>query len=352
MKFKEFIAKYRPALEKTINDYLYSKLNEKTDIPLYTSSIQKIIDMVTAGKLIRGILVLLAYESKKNNISKDALTLAAAVELFNTGILISDDIMDDDHMRRGKTTVFYKAIQEGIDIGNKKPRDYGNAIATCISDIALFMAFELIGNIKDISKVQKILYSSSREIQKTGYAQILDVHYGMNSLEPTEMEIYDIYKYKTARYTFSLPLIIGGVLSGYDAKNLKKFEEFGEELGIAFQIKDDEIGIFGDENVIGKPIGSDIRENKKTLLRYLLLKSTDEKTKKKLLRIFGSKKLTEININFVKKSLIESKVLPAIQKIREDKSLTAIKILNTINISKKYKYIFTDMVDFINNRDK
>ena len=137
-----------------------------------------------------------------------------------------------------------------------------------------------------------------------------------------------------------------------EAKNLKKFEEFGEELGIAFQIKDDEIGIFGDENVIGKPIGSDIRENKKTLLRYLLLKSTDEKTKKKLLRIFGSKKLTENNINFVKKSLIESKVLPAIQKIREDKSLTAIKILNTINISKKYKYIFTDMVDFINNRDK
>ncbi len=352
MKLKDYISFHRPALEKTLLGYLEAKLAEFADKPLYVQSINKIKQTVTSGKLIRGTLILLAYESRKNTITSDAMKLAASMELFHAGLLIHDDIMDDDHIRRGKPTVLAQSIQDGKKIHANNPKNYGNAMAICIGDLALFMAYELIGTLEDTSQSLRILQTSAYELQKVGFAQITDIHFGLSDFEPSEEEIIELYKFKTARYSFSLPLRIGGMLAGYDDTTLQNFESFGESLGIAFQIKDDELGIYGDEKIMGKPVGSDIRENKKTLFRHALFKSTDKAVRSELELIYGSKQLSDGDITIIKKYLKEHNVLPLIQKVREDKSIIARNILNTIDIPHKYKLVFADLVDFSNNRDK
>jgi geranylgeranyl diphosphate synthase type I len=214
------------------------------------------------------------------------------------------------------------------------------------------MAYELIGSLEDTSQSLRILQTSALELQKVGFAQITDIHFGLSDFEPSEEEIIDLYKFKTARYSFSLPLRIGGMLAGYDDITLQNFESFGESLGIAFQIKDDELGIYGDEKIMGKPVGSDIRENKKTLFRHALFRSVDEAVRPELELIYGSKKLTEEDMTIIREYLKKHNVLSLVQKVREDKSIAAKNILNNIDIPQKYKLVFADLVDFSNDRDK
>ena len=102
-----------------------------------------------------------------------------------------------------------------------------------------------------------------------------------------EKAVLDLYRYKTGRYTFSLPLMMGATLAGSDAATLAKLERLGEDLGILFQLKDDEIGIFGDEAETGKPIGSDIREGKKTLFYVYLLDGVEGAEKARLASLYG-----------------------------------------------------------------
>lgn len=352
MKFKEYSALHKRDLENFLLTYLNEKLHEYAKQPLYAESVQKIIEAVTGGKLVRGTLILLAYESKKNKITIDALRLAAAFELLHTALLIQDDIMDNDMVRRGKPTVFAKSINDGINIDAKNSREYGNAIAICISNIAIFMAYECIGNITKATSIHKILQASAHEIQKVGFAQIADVHYGQTDTEPTEDEILNIYRFKTARYTFSLPLKLGGMLADFDYTTLSKLENFGEELGISFQIKDDELGIYGDEKITGKPIGTDIRENKKTLLRLALYTAADAETKKILNKLYGKTTLNENELATINTHMQRYELLSQMQRIRDEKSSMALTILDSIDIPEKFKYILADLVEFINNRDK
>jgi geranylgeranyl diphosphate synthase type I len=123
-------------------------------------------------------------------------------------------------------------------------------------------------------------------------------------------------------------------------------------LGIAFQIKDDELGIYGDEKIMGKPVGSDIRENKKTLFRHALFRSVDEAVRPELELIYGSKKLTEEDMTIIREYLKKHNVLSLVRKVREDKSMAARDILEDIDIPQKYKLVFADLVDFSNDRDK
>ncbi len=352
MTLSEYMHLKRPALEQFIHTYLQKKEAEVIDKSLDLKSIQKIANTITQGKLLRGILILFAYESRTNKISPDILRLAAAMELFHTGLLIHDDIMDNDHLRRGKPTVIAQAITEGTKLKADNPVEYGQALAICIGDLTFFMGHEIISSLHDISHLSQIWKLVAREMQRVGYAQIADVHFALKSQEPTEEEIISVYTCKTARYSFSLPLMIGGLFGGYEERIVEKLGVFGEALGIVYQIKDDELDIFGNEKIIGKPLGSDIRENKKTLLRRMLLVRADEKIKKKLMSIYESKAPVKSDIEFIKKYMEEYEVIKHIQKVRENYSQQAERILKNIQMSEKYKHILQDLIVFTSTRNK
>src|SRR6185437_3870747 len=116
----------------------------------------------------------------------------------------------------------------------------------------------------------------------------------------TQEEIEQVYRYKTARYTFSLPLMLGALLAQKDATIIQQLENFGEKIGTLFQLKDDDISLFGKEETTGKPEGSDIRENKKTLHRHYLFQYASSEEKQQLQTLFGKQNLTKNDIAYVR----------------------------------------------------
>ena len=320
MSFKEFYKIHQPELIK----HIYANLDQAYQnypLPVGAEGIKIIRKSVAQGKMIRGMLVLMSAHMHGITIKQVHYDLAAAVEILHTGFLIHDDIMDNDYKRRNQDSVYYQYIKEGRRKKAIDPDHYGTSMAMCLGDMVFFLVFEIISKkIKDPELVQCIIGYISQEVQHIGPAQMMDAAYGLIPKDPTEKEIDLIYTFKTAHYTFSLPLILGAVFSSY--VRLPLLKDLGCEMGIIFQLRDDELGIFGDTKEIGKLVGSDIRENKKTLIRHILCKRADNADRKKLDLIFGNSALKKADITFVRNVLKRYKVMDLIDRqieIRQDK---------------------------------
>lgn len=223
---------YKSLIDTFLLQFLASKKTAFSDVHTFGHDVlDKIQKMVIAGKTIRGSLVLVSYCFTHNEPSEDAIKAAAAMELFQTALVIHDDIMDRDTVRRGLPSmhVQYKS----------------DALAMCVGDILFFLAFELLGSIQtDAVTLGRILRLAGREYQAVGIAQMADVAKSAKTKE----EILSLYTYKTARYTFALPLMIGAILAGTTKDTLRYLESYGVALGVLFQIRDD---MLDKESVLG-----------------------------------------------------------------------------------------------------
>jgi geranylgeranyl diphosphate synthase type I len=133
-----------------------------------------------------------------------------------------------------------------------------------------------------------------------------DLYLEAKNTEPSRQTLYDLMEAKTAAYTIALPLAMGAVLAGDAPETIKKLRTFGVNTGLIFQIRDDELGVMGDSNRTGKPIDSDIREGKKTLLRYYLFEQCDAAERARLKTIFGNSRASAADIAYVRE-LVKSK---------------------------------------------
>ena len=265
-----------------------------------------------SGKLIRGGLVCLGAALDAGDVSEPAVQAGAAIELFQSALLVHDDIMDRDERRRGAVSVYAQYARVAESEGMAEATRVGESLGICAGDIAFFIAFELLANLDLPAVVTKeIVVLCSRELQYVGVAQMADVYRGATSFTSSTDTVGEsdrtlrIYLYKTGRYTFALPLMVGALISGADSRRIEILEHLGEKLGVLFQIKDDEIGTFGREIEIGKPVGSDIREGKKTIYYTELLSAVDGSERERLDSIFGNTNADDRDIEWVK-SLIES----------------------------------------------
>jgi len=289
-----------------------------------------VCNFVLNGKLLRGTLVIFSHAMTGGKRDNRVLSLAVATELTHTGLLIHDDIMDQDKLRRGLPTLH---------------QTMGQSLAVCVGDLVFYEAIKLI---KDIRLVNLL----TEQICQTINGQMLDVYYGESNREPDVSTIMDIYLKKTARYTFSLPLMLGALLNNIDEVNWKRLSQLGENLGLIFQLKDDELGVFGDEKTTGKPTGSDIRENKKTLMRLLLYQSSSDKEKKELNKIFGSKTITQKEINLIKKQLEVKKIIAAIDQKKSCLALKASIIIDKLPYSRQYLKMLQELLEYNLSREK
>lgn len=249
--------------------------------------IDELFEFALKGKLIRGTLFILVSEGLGLKINKQLLSIAAAIEIMHSSLLIQDDIIDKDKLRRGSKTVYYHYEEDGKKIGAYEPYHYGISTAIIVADIAFFFAMDLLTEF-DSPHLRALMKYYSHEVYLVAVAESVDSIFGQTNREPTREEILDVYKYKTARYTFSLPFEMASIVAEAKDSVRKRLNKIGEQAGIIFQLKDDEIGLFGNEELIGKPVGSDIRENKKTLIRYLLYKNADQIDRKILDSSFGN----------------------------------------------------------------
>ena len=159
-----------------------------------------------------------------------------------------------------------------------------------------------------------------------------------------------MYTFKTAHYTFSLPFVLAAVLTNQSIPVTKALEQIGMNIGILFQIKDDEIGLFSTENNIGKPIGSDIRENKKTLLRAFLENKMNNNEKKDLRIIIKKKNISHTSIQTVIQLLKKYEVKKFTEKIINDYYLQITSAISTASISKEHKKMILNLTNYVVER--
>lgn len=344
MQFKDYQLKKRPLIESRLIEYFGSK--KKDNIPQLFKK-QKIIESLEkfalSGKLIRGTLFLFACEMFGKRINNGIIDIACAIELMHSALLIHDDIIDNDTVRRGNKTIFAQYKDYGELIHAKDPNHYGVSIGTIVGDIALFFAMELLSSHSDKTLSQLLKYYS-KEIYLVALAESVDSEFGQVDKEATMSEIYDIYKYKTARYTFSLSFVLAGIIAKSDNATIQKLDKIGELAGIIFQLKDDELGLLGDEETIGKIVGSDIRENKKTIIRHLLFQKAKGKDREFLDEIFGNEQITSEEIDRLRLIICKYQIIEEHGKIIENFMANIWDNFEELDVNKNYKEILRDLL--------
>ena len=247
------------------------------------------------GKFLRACLIALGYQSFDNDDDK-YLPLGIALELFQTSILIHDDIIDKADKRRGLDTIpmkYQKIYGDPIKNGDSfevKRKDIGNSMALCLGDLGFYLALQIIvKNYRDNKNLNRVLEYYNDVAIKTCEGEMVDVilpfyeeFYGEE--DDLESHVMEIYKLKTAWYSVVGPYCLGAILGGCNEEKLHKLEDALINLGVAFQIKDDLLGIYGDEKHIGKSVTSDVSEYKQTIL-YAYAINTEYKDE--LLKYYG-----------------------------------------------------------------
>ncbi len=291
-----------------LHDFLEAKEQElRNRIPWGEDVLQRLKPFVDRGKMIRGGLVLLAHGMYRGNSQAASLQTAAAMELLQTAFLIHDDIMDQDTLRRGEKTIFRQYAEWGHSHGLKEPDKFGGAMGICAGDVAFFLAFELLNQLPAKAETrQAVAATTLQEIAKVGLGQMQDVFFGFTRQPVSEEDIHTVFRCKTAPYTFTLPLLAGAVLADREAKDLEQLRAFGETMGIIFQIRDDELGLFGDQEELGKPVGTDIRQGKKTLFHLYLDQALRGADRQRLREIFGNPDIDDTAVAWVRRQLIET----------------------------------------------
>ncbi len=327
--------------KEKISAFLKEFLSEKGERFSKINSLGKdvcdrIYDFAIQGKMIRGGLVSLGFTLSRNGQFPKAgpqqmIEAGTAVELFQSALLMHDDIMDRDQVRRGFGSVFYKYAHMAEQAGIPDAYHLGESLGICAGDISYFLAFEVLARL-EISplifrQIQKLV---SQELSYVGIAQMQDIYWGASNTSVTDEEVMRMYLYKTGRYTFSLPLMIGGLLAEQSEQTLTLLEKIGEYMGIIFQLKDDEIGLFGDQREIGKPIGSDIREGKKTLYYGYLQKRASTDDLAQLAYLMGNPDIGEQDVQYVRELVIRLGIYEEVQNLAQnlaDKARSLIPLL-------------------------
>ncbi|TVQ23703.1 MAG: polyprenyl synthetase family protein, partial [Spirochaetaceae bacterium] len=226
----------------------------------------RLFAFASRGKLLRGSFVAAGCDAFGVPPSSAAYRVGAAMELIQSFLLVHDDIMDQDAIRRGHPAVYEQYRRIGVERGYSGPQRFAESMGICAGDVAMLLAFQTICALDVPADVRcSVADSVAREIADVGVAQMGDVAHGHATEPVSEEEILSVYRFKTGRYTFSLPLMTGGMLAGAPADSIERLGEWGELQGIVFQIRDDQLGLIGESHEIGKPAGSDIRSNKQTL---------------------------------------------------------------------------------------
>ena len=249
------------------------------------------------GKRLRPFLVLKSCQMLGGKQS-DAISAASAVELIHNFTLVHDDIMDNDEMRHGVTTTHKK-----FDI----------PLAILAGDVLYSKAYNTISSKSKISSnyTTQLVSKLSKACIKICEGQVDDIKFAENKKIPTEKEYVKMIEKKTA-VLFEVSCAMGAICAKRKQKDVKNLSAFGRNLGIAFQITDDLIGIIGDSKITKKPVGNDIREGKKSLPIILAIKKARGENRTKIMRVFGnsgaSKQQINLTVNVIRSLGVEKEV--------------------------------------------
>lgn len=335
-----------------VNNYIENFFNtnllkaEKID-PGYAELWMKMkILCLSGGKRLRPYMTLLAYQSlnDENPNPEAALPAAVAQEMLHLAMLIHDDIIDRDYVRYGVANIsgqYFEDYRQYLD-NEDDLKHFSNSAALIAGDLLISQAHHLVqqslASPNLVDQAQSIL---SRSIFNVAGGELMDTEAAFMNRDTKSITIS---LHKTALYSFVGPLTTGAALAGADSVQMKLLEDFGTNLGIAFQLQDDILGTFGSKDKTGKSTSGDIREAKKTILVETFYEIASKENVDKFELYFGKSDIDETEMNEARHILEESGALDRVKATISEYRQNAIKALDQLDINSTHKESFDELI--------
>jgi len=289
---------------------------------------------LAGGKRLRPVLSMLSCEAVNGNVI-DVIPLAIAIELIHNFTLVHDDIMDNSKLRRNLPAVHIK---------------YGESTAILAGDLLFTKAFESMHNLQiDLSVFKNVEYGLIDCVREICEGQQLDVEFENYKIISEDQYLNMILKKTAVLFMYSSEA--GGIVGGATREQANALSEYGKSLGLGFQIHDDYLDMSSEESILGKDIGNDIRNGKKTLIAVHALNHAIGNDKKILQKTFGDRDASDKNVQEVYNLFKKLKSIDYAKCKAEEycnKAKDALKILPDTDA----KQVLMDLADYSIKREK
>jgi len=348
-----------PSSKQMIDDFLVPLLAQRANeahslSPHYETLWQDIQKLYSAGgKRLRSYMTLLTFKTFSDQPVETIIPAAASQELLHIAMLIHDDIIDRDDIRYGVKNIAreYMDHYEEIIESEQDRRHYASSAAILAGDLLISEAYILMtetdASALRIRAAQRLL---SKAIFQVVGGELLDTEAAFRGIDAVDPLV--IAELKTASYSFVSPFLMGATLAGTSPEKLELLQQLGEQLGVGYQLRDDLIGIFGNETQSGKSISSDIIEGKRTLLIEEFYKLANDTQRITFDALFGRHELKADEVQVVRSLLIESGARDAIETLITAYQEHTHTLLNQLDIDTVHRAAFSALIDLCLKRDR
>jgi geranylgeranyl diphosphate synthase type I len=308
------------------------------------------------GKRLRPAFAYWGYRSAADpddGVSDDTLRLFSSLELLHACALVHDDVIDNSATRRGKPTAhvqFSELHRSQGWLGDAE--QFGRSAAILLGDVALVWADDMVAStdlpLDARRRVQRVWSDIRTEVLGGQYLDIVAEASGAVSIDSA----MTVNLYKTASYTVSRPLQLGAATAADRPDIQAAFTDFGTDIGVAFQLRDDVLGVFGDPAVTGKPSGDDLRSGKRTVLvaeAVELADKTDAAAAAQLRAQIGTD-LSDVQVAELCEVITSVGALAAVEDRIDMLTRRALEVLSAAPINAAARVALTELARLVSNR--
>jgi geranylgeranyl diphosphate synthase, type I len=350
-QFSGLLARFRDRLGRELGALLAAK---RAETARYAPEAVAMVDALSrlaegGGKRLRPALVYYSYRACGGASDEAVLPLSLATELLHTYLLVHDDIMDHAEVRRGRPAAHAAFRDRHRAQGWRGDADdYGRSVAILVGDLANSYAFELFSRVRGADEerraaIERCFTTMCQEVVNGQYLELL-----MPFLErPREEDLLRVLQLKSGRYSVERPIQLGALLAGAPETTLAPLSRYGASIGEAFQLQDDLLGLFGDAETVGKPVGSDLVEGKFTFVIFHTLALAAPGERRIVEAALGNPLVTLDEVERVRQVIRQSGALTRVREMIEERLAAARRALAGLELAPEGRAFLAGLIDYL-----
>ena len=293
------------ALREFLADRRAQLLAIDPELSMLSSAIEGLV--LGGGKRLRPAFAYWGHRAAGGADSDAVVAACAALEFLQASALIHDDVIDRSDTRRGEPAAHRRfALLHASSGWHGSPSGFGDAAAILLGDACLVWSDELLHasglDPVTLARARPVFDAMRTEVTAGQYLDVLTQATGDTSVRRADT----VARYKSAKYTVERPLLLGAAFADSSSAVRSAYSAFGLPLGVAFQLRDDVLGVFGDPAATGKPAGDDLREGKRTYMIAAALEGAGPADRELLLKHLGDPKLDEEGVELLRDILVRT----------------------------------------------
>ncbi len=336
-EWEKTLDEYGQMIERRLSSFLKDEIQHAVAYHHFIGRLYRDLDhyVFRAGKRMASCSTLLVYKGFTHEVDSRILDVCVGVELFRHGILVHDDLVDDDELRRGAATIHTVFSQE-------QDARFGNGVAIFAGNILYTLGLKaLIRSGFEANSTVKVVDLFSDAFQSVNESQILDVLF---QYETPDVDQWYVMASKRAASLFKVSLGVGAILAEASERDAKLLGEAAEHIGYSFDIQDDIIDTFASEEQYGRKPGADLTKHKKPLHIVYTYQMADQSQLETFKNVIGK---SPLDLTRIRKIVSDCGALEAAKNRSREHADSAKKLISETSMSEDVKEFFVSFIDYV-----